>query len=50
MSSNKKRVPIINQSYMNEQKQAKVIERRKKKVLIRRLTVFSIFACIVIIF
>jgi cell division protein DivIC len=49
MSSNNKRVPIVNQSYMNEKKEQKLIERRKKKGLIRRLTVFSIFACIVIV-
>ncbi|NCU17736.1 FtsB family cell division protein [Pallidibacillus pasinlerensis] len=49
MSGKNKRIPIINQSYMNKQNQQKLVARRKKKLLIRRLTVFSIFACIVII-
>jgi cell division protein DivIC len=46
---NNKRIPIINQSYMNQQKQQSLITQRKKKALIRRLAAFSILAAIVFI-
>ena len=44
-----KRIPIINQSYMNQQKQQSLISQRKKKALIRRLAAFSILAATVFI-
>lgn len=46
---NSKRIPIINQSYMNQQKQQSLISQRKKKALIRRLIAFSILAAAVFI-
>jgi cell division protein DivIC len=39
-----KRIPIINQSYMNQQKHQSLIDQRRKKALMRRLTAFSILA------
>ena len=45
---NNKRISIINQSYMRQQERQRLQKARRKKLLIRRLTVFAIFAFIII--
>lgn len=47
LQNKRSKIPIINQSYMNEQNQHSLHVKRKKKLLIRRLTVFFIFAGII---
>ncbi len=48
MSVDKNRVPILNQSYLNYQEQQSIYAKRKKKMLIRRLTVFFVFVAIIL--
>lgn len=47
MSVNPHKVPILNQTYVNHQEQQSIYMKRRKKLLIRRLTVFFVFVVLI---
>ncbi|MEN0647529.1 septum formation initiator family protein [Caldifermentibacillus hisashii] len=47
MSTERKRVPILNETYKSHQEQHSIYIKRRKKLLIRRLTLFFVFVAIV---
>lgn len=47
MSTERNRVPILNETYKSHQEQHSIYIKRRKKLLIRRLTLFFIFVAIV---
>jgi cell division protein DivIC len=47
MSTERKRVPILNETYKSHQEQHSIYMKRRKKLLIRRLTLFFVFVTVV---
>ena len=47
MSTERSRVPILNETYKSHQEQHSIYIKRRKKLLIRRLTLFFVFVAIV---
>lgn len=47
MSTERSRVPILNETYKSYQEQHSIYIKRRKKLLIRRLTLFFVFVAIV---
>ncbi|KIO64392.1 FtsB family cell division protein [Caldibacillus thermoamylovorans] len=47
MSTERSRVPILNETYQSHQEQHSIYIKRRKKLLIRRLTLFFVFVAIV---
>lgn len=47
MSHHRRHIPIVNDDYMRQQEMEMIAKQRRKKGLIRRLTVFFAFVCIV---
>lgn len=47
MSTERKRVPILNETYKSHQEQHSIYMKRRKKLLIRRLTLFFVFVAVV---
>lgn len=47
MSTERSRVPILNETFKSHQEQHSIYIKRRKKLLIRRLTLFFVFVAIV---
>ncbi|KIO67766.1 hypothetical protein B4065_1831 [Caldibacillus thermoamylovorans] len=47
MSTERSRVPILNETYKSHQEQHSIYIKRRRKLLIRRLTLFFVFVAIV---